>query len=101
LRRKRPPRGDDQAVVGDLARVGQQQAAAVAQPLGRGRVVVHLHALEEPLQRDHQIARLAQPGRYPDRARVVDELGARRDDIDPHLGIGRAKLADRGQRGET
>ena len=101
LAQEAPARRDHQAVIRDLAGVGQQHAAAIAQALGRRRVVVHPHALEETLQRDHQVGRLPQPGRYPDRARVVDELRARRDDVDLHVRVGSTQLAYRGQRGET
>ncbi len=88
LAQELPAAGDDQAVVGDLARFGVERPGVVGQAGGARGVMVDAHALEEALERCDQVLGPALAGGDPDRARVVDQFRLGADHVDAQVGVG-------------
>jgi len=96
-----PAARDDQAVVGDVAGARVQNSPVIAEPDGLGSAMVDTHAPEKGPKIDTQVIALAQPGRHPDEARVVDEFRLRADDGDVERRVRVAQRRDGRQRAEA
>lgn len=93
--------GDQQPVVRVGAAVCHYDTAVVAQS-GDGRSNVLDPVLtEEAIEREDQVMCLAQPGRDPDQARVVEQLGPGADQCDPCSGVLFAQAPRGGETGEA
>jgi len=93
--------GDDQAIVGQVPRVGFEHTPAIPQTGGLGLMIGHSHAAEKVKQGHHQVFGSAQTRRYPDGARKIDKFGFRGDEVNLQTAIGRTQFAYSGQRAET